>query len=107
MQQLKPIPIEIVQQGETKLQIKWNDKHISDYTAQHLRLNCRCAICVDEATGAKRLKAADVADDIRILDVGSVGRYAIRILWSDGHDTGIYTFEHLRSLCQCSQCQSK
>ena len=34
-----------------------------------------------------------------------VGRYAYKIVWSDGHDTGIYTLEHLRSLCQCPQCQ--
>ena len=31
-------------------------------------------------------------------------RYAYKIVWSDGHDSGIYTLEHLRSLCQCPQC---
>jgi DUF971 family protein len=33
-----------------------------------------------------------------------VGRYAIRFHWSDGHSTGIYTFEHLRELCPCPIC---
>lgn len=103
----KPIPVEIVQQGETKLQIKWNDEHKSEYGAPYLRINCRCAICVDEFTGAKRLRVSDIAEDIRILDLAIAGRYAIRILWSDGHDTGLYTFEHLRDICQCPQCRSK
>jgi DUF971 family protein len=29
-----------------------------------------------------------------------VGRYAYKIVWSDGHDTGIFTLEHLRALCE-------
>jgi DUF971 family protein len=33
-----------------------------------------------------------------------VGHYAYKITWSDGHDTGIYTFETLRELCQCAEC---
>jgi len=30
-----------------------------------------------------------------------VGRYAVQIAWTDGHDSGIYTFEYLRELCPC------
>jgi DUF971 family protein len=36
-----------------------------------------------------------------------VGRYAYKIAWNDGHDTGIYTLQYLRSLCQCPQCLEK
>ena len=36
-----------------------------------------------------------------------VGRYAYKITWSDGHDTGIFTLEHLRALCECPECQNK
>ena len=25
--------------------------------------------------------------------------------FSDGHDTGLYTLEHLRALCQCPACR--
>jgi DUF971 family protein len=35
---------------------------------------------------------------VRPIRVQGVGRYALQIAWSDGHDTGIYTFEHLREL---------
>ena len=34
-----------------------------------------------------------------------VGHYAYKITWSDGHDTGIFTLENLRALCECEQCQ--
>jgi DUF971 family protein len=33
-----------------------------------------------------------------------MGSYAIRIDWSDGHDTGIFTFEYLKAICPCEQC---
>jgi hypothetical protein len=33
-----------------------------------------------------------------------VGNYALAFAWSDGHSTGIYTFEYLRKLCPCPQC---
>ena len=44
---------------------------------------------------------------IRITDIAPVGRYAYHIVWSDGHDTGIFTLEHLRELCQCPACARK
>ena len=33
-----------------------------------------------------------------------VGNYAIRLVWTDGHDTGIYAFTMLRAVCPCPQC---
>jgi DUF971 family protein len=37
--------------------------------------------------------------------VEPVGNYAIRISWSDGHSSGIYSFAHFREICQCSECR--
>jgi DUF971 family protein len=34
-----------------------------------------------------------------------VGAYGLRIDWSDGHDTGIYTFDRLRAACPCQTCR--
>ena len=34
-----------------------------------------------------------------------VGNYAVCFRWSDGHMTGIYTFDYLRSLCPCQECE--
>ena len=36
--------------------------------------------------------------DIHIQEMNLVGNYALKILWSDGHDTGLYTWELLRKL---------
>jgi DUF971 family protein len=36
--------------------------------------------------------------------IGGVGNYAIELRWQDGHSTGIYSFEYLRSLCPCTHC---
>jgi ATP-binding protein involved in chromosome partitioning len=59
---------------------------------------------VDEMTGRALLDAAAVSDDVRPLSVALVGAYAIRITWSDGHSTGLYTYEFLRSICPCARC---
>ena len=100
------VPVTLKQLGPNSLGITWNDRHESTYSVRSLRLSCRCANCVDEWTREKRLKDEDIALDIRPQRIESVGRYALNFIWSDGHSTGIYTFEHLRSLCECSQCRS-
>jgi DUF971 family protein len=40
----------------------------------------------------------------KMVDAEVVGRYAIRIQWNDGHNTGIYSYQHLRELCTCPEC---
>ena len=42
---------------------------------------------------------------IKMLNVEPVGYYAIRIHWNDGHNTGIYSYDHLRAICPCSECK--
>src|SRR5438093_12047382 len=61
-------------------------------------------MCIDEISGNKRLREESISKDVRPLSIDPVGRYAIRFHWSDGHSTGIYTFEHLRELCPCPIC---
>jgi DUF971 family protein len=61
-----------------------------------LRDQCPCAGCVEEGTGRKLLDPATIPPDIRIVDVKAVGNYAVQLHWSDGHTTGIYSWETLR-----------
>jgi len=89
-----------------ELAIVWSDGHESYYDPFALRCACPCAECVDELTGEKVLQDASVLENVRIESVEPVGRYAITIRWSDGHGTGIYIFEKLRSACSCSECAS-
>jgi ATP-binding protein involved in chromosome partitioning len=49
-------------------------------------------------TGARLLIPDKVPLDIRITRIWSVGNYAIGLAFSDGHDTGIYTFKSLRMM---------
>jgi DUF971 family protein len=46
------------------------------------------------------LKAESVSENIEIRDISVVGRYALNFRWSDGHETGIYSFRYLRELCE-------
>lgn len=91
-------PSEIRQAGPKALAILWKDGHESLYPVRELRLACACAECVDEWTGATRVDAAIIPEDVAPTSIQSVGRYAIQIHWSDGHSTGIYSFEQLRKL---------
>ena len=100
---MTPIPKEIGRANQHDLKITWQDGHESVYPARELRLACPCAGCVDEMTGAIRLIATSVPQSVQPLKVEVIGRYAISITWSDGHDTGIYAFERLRTLCPCCE----
>ncbi len=95
------VPKAIEQAGPDQLHITWQDGHESLYPVRLLRLKCLCARCIEEMTGRPILEDADVPEDVRPVKISPVGRYAVQISWTDGHDTGIYTFEHLRDLCPC------
>jgi ATP-binding protein involved in chromosome partitioning len=91
-------PTEIRQAGPRELAIRWADGAESLYEVRDLRLACGCARCVDEWSGEGRLDPASVPDDVHPLGIEPVGRYAIHVRWSDGHDTGIYPYRRLREL---------
>lgn len=91
-------PVQIAQAGPTRLAIEWADGARHLYDVRALRLACGCARCVDEWTGEEQLDPAAVPEDVRPLRIEGVGRYALQIAWSDGHDTGIYPFRRLRQL---------
>ena len=48
--------------------------------------------------------ATSVPQNVYPVKIDLVGRYAISIQWSDGHNTGIYAFDRLRKLCPCGKC---
>lgn len=82
------------------LRIRWRDGVESILAPRLLRMRCPCAQCVDEVTGRRILRSENVADDVYPTAIHYVGRYALQFVWSDGHDTGFYSFELLRRLSE-------
>ncbi|MFY9779005.1 MAG: P-loop NTPase [Candidatus Baltobacteraceae bacterium] len=80
------------------LSVLWEDGRSDDFDVRDLRLACRCALCVEEMSGRPLLDPKSVRQDVAPRTIRSVGNYAIAIDWNDGHNTGIYSFEHLQAL---------
>ena len=91
------------------LSITWSDGRQSFYPLTHLRRKCPCATCRDGGAkndvarpqaGGASLTVLPQGFDRRASARGAalVGNYAIQIEWADGHNTGIYDFEYLRSI---------
>ncbi len=98
--------------SETNLQVRWRDGHESTYPLPHLRKNCPCAACRADRQQREEnplhILSAPLANSSAVMaGVEPVGRYGMKILWQDGHETGIYTFEFLRELCPCAECTAK
>ncbi|HEY3243756.1 MAG TPA: DUF971 domain-containing protein [Phycisphaerae bacterium] len=83
---------------ERVLQLTWPEGQVTRYGFKRLRGECRCAGCIDERTGIRTLDVRTIPEDIEIRALELVGNYAIKITWSDGHDTGLYAWDHLRRI---------
>ncbi len=97
---MKPIPQDIKTSGDS-ISILWSDQHQSLYNARDLRLSCRCAGCVDEWSHQSLIKPHLVPKDLKPKGIDVMGNYALHFDWSDGHNTGIYTYDYLREVCAC------
>ncbi len=89
-------PRVITRSDPTRIEIEWADGHKTSYSTRQLRQICPCAQCVDELTGVRTLVTELVPVDLVHNQVTMVGNYAISLLFSDGHQTGIYPFRMLR-----------
>lgn len=98
------------------IKIDWKDGHHSEYTAAYLRDECPCASCTGaHGTEPQKSNYSNPSSNpfqmyrpaLRMDSVEEVGSYAIRIRWNDGHNTGIYSWEHLRRICPCPECRGK
>jgi DUF971 family protein len=100
-------PVSLSKQGDHRLVIVWSDGHRSEYHWTHLREHCPCAGCREERLAPPNplriLKPAELVP-LRPVAFTPIGYYAYKITWSDGHDSGLFTLETLRSLCECPLC---
>lgn len=94
-------PIDLQQIGQ-ELAIKWDDGREDFISLENLRRACPCAGCIGERDIMGALhKGPDQplsAQSFQLKRVVTVGGYAIQPVWGDGHASGIYSFDYLRSL---------
>jgi DUF971 family protein len=94
-----PVSVDLVR-AENSLEILWGDGTRSRLTGGELRWACPCAGCRGEAGIPGRLDLTDQLDEreLRLANAGLIGQYALQITFESGHNTGIYSFRHLRGL---------
>jgi DUF971 family protein len=83
-----------------EFEIVWTADDVCRLPFKLLRGECPCAACVNEFTGEKMINPDDIPDDIKPVGMEYSGNYAVKVRWSDGHDTGLFTFERLEQICQ-------
>jgi DUF971 family protein len=93
-----PWPAELrVFKSEARLEIDFTDGKKCSLPAEYLRVESPSAE-VQGHGGAATKKLVSGRRHVKIDEVESVGNYAIRIIFDDKHDTGIYSWSYLREL---------
>ncbi len=98
-------PLRLDLKRDEKLTIAWRDGQTCHYPLSLLRSMCPCAQCklIREGKAQKKSRLTvlpgNYSGRIAVVDAQLVGNYALKIEWSDDHESGIYSFEYLRALC--------
>ncbi|TWU22522.1 hypothetical protein Pla52o_35810 [Novipirellula galeiformis] len=99
-------PLAISREGESVIQIQWNDGTSTRWTVSQLRAACPCATCREKKRGQEKKEASKAslslpvlsaaeARPLRIESMRPVGSYAYQIAFSDGHSSGIFPIKLL------------
>lgn len=112
-----PKKVRVMKTEGTGVAIDWRDGHHSVWSFAWLRNACPCATCHEERESSGRRPGVAKPETTallkmykapaRPLEVTPVGKYALKFRWNDGHETGIYSWEYLRRVCECEDCQAK
>lgn len=96
-------PIDIQQIGG-ELAVKWPDGQEVFLALERLRRACPCAGCKGEMDVMGNVyKGPEIEltpESFQLVRMERVGSYALQLTWKDGHSTGIFSFDYLRSLGQ-------
>jgi DUF971 family protein len=111
----QPTAVKVHVKTGAGVDITWADGHSSHFDFPYLRDNCPCATCNDER--AKKHSAPASGPTLapspllpmykpkaRAQSATQVGNYAIQIFFNDGHSTGIFSYDYLRTVCPCAEC---
>jgi DUF971 family protein len=97
---IKPINFVVL---DNNIAIRWSDNSESFIDTKILRKACPCANCSGESDVFGNVYLNQKSKSLNkqgtiIIKYSHVGHYAIRIVWGDGHNNGIYSFKLLKSL---------
>ena len=101
------LPTSITRDGPSHIVIHWSDASSARLAAGELRKRCPCATCREKKSAGDSAPGRPLslpvlsmseAQPLRIEGMRPVGNYAYNIAFSDGHDSGIFTFEYLLEL---------
>lgn len=95
---LEPKNIQLI---GNELAIQWNDREESYFPLEQLRRACPCAACGGEPDVLGNIMRPNVSYTDKSFELQRwqlIGGYALQLRWSDGHDTGLYSFQYLRRL---------
>lgn len=117
-QKRKPASVKVHVTNGAGVDIGWADGHVSHFDFAYLRDNCPCATCNDER--GKKESLGEVSPvftsspalpmfkpKVRAQSAAPIGQYAIQIAFSDGHSTGIFSYDQLRTICPCAGCSAQ
>jgi DUF971 family protein len=89
-----PQVVDVEVDREIEMRVSYDDGVTASFPVLSLRQACPCAGC-----RGRRDRGLDAfaGDKVTVLDAELHGNWGIAIRWSDGHDTGIYAWQHLRA----------
>jgi DUF971 family protein len=94
---MNPQPTDIRLRTESKLlDITFDDGSTFSFPFEYLRVHSPSAEVVGHGPGQETLQVGK--ENVGITGVDPVGHYAIRIVFDDGHDTGLYSWTYLHEL---------
>jgi DUF971 family protein len=76
-----------------RLIVTFDTEEIFDFSAEFLRVYSPSADVNGHSPGQAVLQVGK--EDATIEDVEPIGNYAVRLIFGDGHDTGLYTWDYL------------
>ena len=98
MKAAAPWPVELrLKRAEKRLDVEFDDGKRFSLPAEYLRVESPSAEVMGHS-GPSSKKIVSGRRHVKIVSVEQVGNYAIRIVFDDKHDTGIYSWSYLREL---------
>lgn len=101
-------PTSIKQTAKETITFTWDDGVVTPFTIQQLRDSCPCASCKGETILLYQISPVvkpKLPGFYELKSLVPVGSYAVQITWGDGHATGLYSWEYLRTLYMQNQQQ--